>query len=282
MKYTEYKFTVKPQSDDAQDVLAAMLGESGFETFETEGEEMRGYVQTAQMNEDDILYTINKVSEMMGVEIEHSHAEVESQNWNETWEKEGFQPIVIGERLVVHSTEHTDVARCEYDIKINPCMAFGTGSHETTRMLLGWLLDHEMTGRRVIDAGCGTGILGILAMMRGANSLLAYDIDEWSSENAKRNIELNSVEGDVRLGDSRVIEGEQCDLLIANINRNILLGDMERFAEAIEDGGTLLISGFYREDVGVLEAKAARCGLAVEASGRGDNGWCWIEFSKTL
>lgn len=282
MKYKEYRFYIEPMLEDAADVLAAMLGECGFETFVPADGGMAGYVQEANADDDEVAAVVETVKGMMEVAITYSCTRAQDENFNATWEAEGFKPIVIGDSVSVHSTLHTDVPQCRYDIKINPCMAFGTGSHATTRMLLAWLAEHDVCGAYVVDAGCGTGILGILALMRGAAHVLAYDIDEWSVENTRSNMSQNGVTGRVLLGDSSVLAGSEgtATLLMANINRNILLADMERFAMTLCHGGRLLTSGFYDTDAESLVECAGKHGLRKVYGRSVEDRWTMIEFVK--
>ena len=193
------------------------------------------------------------------------------QDWNQDWEDQGFEPIGVSDHLVIYDAKHTDMSMFAGDdgvmrIFIEARNAFGTGTHQTTRMILRRLLGMDLTGKSVLDCGCGTGILGIVALRLGANRVLGYDIDEWSSENAKHNAALNGVDNlDVLLGDASVLDGvkEEFDVVIANINRNILLNDMTAFRSHLKTGGRLILSGFYETDVPMLEQAAQSNGLTI-------------------
>lgn len=193
------------------------------------------------------------------------------QDWNQDWEDQGFEPIGVSDHLVIYDAKHTDMSMFAGDdgvmrIFIEARNAFGTGTHQTTRMILRRLLGMDLTGKSVLDCGCGTGILGIVASRLGANRVLGYDIDEWSSENAKHNAALNGVDNlDVLLGDASVLDGvkEEFDVVIANINRNILLNDMPAFRSHLKTGGRLILSGFYETDVPMLEQAAQSNGLTI-------------------
>ena len=186
------------------------------------------------------------------------------QDWNQGWEDEGFEPIGVSDNLVIYDAKHTDMSMFADDdgvmrIFIEARNAFGTGTHQTTRMILRRLLGMDLQGKSVLDCGCGTGILGIVALRLGADHVLGYDIDEWSSENAKHNAALNGVDNlDVLLGDASVLEGveEKFDIVIANINRNILINDMSAFKSHMKQDGRLILSGFYDSDVPILENSA--------------------------
>ena len=197
------------------------------------------------------------------------------------WEQNYFQPLVVGTRCVVAGTFHKDVPEADYRITINPQMSFGTGHHATTYQMLERLLDEPLAGRRVLDMGCGTGILAILARMRGASECVAIDVDEWCVKNTEENIALNSVDNiHVVLGDASALVAEKpFDVIIANINRNILLQDLPRYAERLAPGGIVLMSGFYEKDVPLLREAAERLGLDFE-NGREKDGWACIKCRR--
>ncbi len=278
MKYYEVTFGIRPWMEDAADVLAALLAEAGFEAFESDGQAtLTGYVQQRLWNEEGVREATAALP--FEVEVTWERQEAPYGNWNAAWEEEGFQPVVVGEGLVcVHSTEHEAPMQCRHDITVNPRMAFGSGNHPTTQMMLAWLAQADLTGQRMVDAGCGTGVLGILAMQRGASEVLAYDIDEWSTANARENFAMNGFHDGVRVvtGDASVLEGERDhDLVVANINRNILMADMERFKGALKGNGRLLLSGFYPDDAKALTDKAASLGLRLLRREE-VKGWCLL------
>ena len=224
MQYIEYTLRPTPFSETATDLISALLGEVGFESFVTEEEQLKAYVQ-ASLHDAEAVAAILADFPMPEVAIDYHYAEAENRDWNEEWEKNFFQPIVIGERCCIHSTFHHDIPQVPYDIVINPQMAFGTGHHETTSLIIGELLDSDLQGKSVLDMGCGTSILAILARMRGANHCTAVDIDDWCVRNSLENIKLNHLDGiDVYQGDaSSLADKGPFDVVIANINRNILL-----------------------------------------------------------
>ena len=209
--------------------------------------------------------------------IDYDFLEAEDRDWNEEWERNFFQPIIIGNRCVVHSTFHHDVPQAEYDITIDPQMAFGTGHHETTGLIINELLDTDLAGRDVLDMGCGTSILAILARMRGAARCTAIDIDDWCVRNSLENIRLNRLDGiDVSQGDaSSLADKGPFDVIIANINRNILLNDMQSYAARMKHGALLLMSGFYVDDIPLIEAEARRLGLQ-PGGHREQNRWAMV------
>ena len=262
MKYFEFTFDTNPCTETVNDVLAAVLGDAGFESFiEREGG-LSAYIQQSLCNEEVIKNALNEFP-LPDTEITYNYVEAEDKNWNEEWEKNFFQPIVIGNRCVIHSTFHHDVPKAEYDIVINPQMAFGTGHHETTSLIISELLNSELEGKSLLDMGCGTSILAILARMRGATPCTAIDIDEWCVRNSIENIELNKVTDiDVELGDAGTLQGKgPFDVVIANIIRNILLNDMKQYVACMHPGSELYMSGFYVDDIPVIREEAERNGL---------------------
>ena len=230
MKYLEFTFHTQPCTETVNDVLCAVLGEAGFESFVEQADGIAAYIQKDLYDEDTVRQTVATFP-LPDTTITYSYVEAEDKDWNEEWEKNFFQPIVIGDRCVVHSTFHHDIPQVPYDIVINPQMAFGTGHHETTSLIIGELLDSDLQGKSVLDMGCGTSILAILARMRGANHCTAVDIDDWCVRNSLENIELNHLDGiDVYQGDaSSLADKGPFDVVIANINRNILLADMKYY-----------------------------------------------------
>ena len=263
MKYFEFTFNTSPCTETVNDVLAAVLGEAGFESFVEREGGLSAYIQQSLCDEETIKNALADFP-LPDTQITYSYVEAEDKNWNEEWEKNFFQPIVIGDRCVIHSTFHTDVPKAEYDIVINPQMAFGTGHHETTSLIIGELLDSELQGKSLLDMGCGTSILAILARMRGAAPCTAIDIDEWCVRNSIENIELNQVTDiTVEQGDAAALAGKgPFDIVIANINRNILLNDMKQYVACMHPGSELYMSGFYVDDIPVIREEAERNGLS--------------------
>ena len=274
MKYYEVDFNLSPTSSDACDLLAAIAGEAGFETFEETDNGLKGYVQQQLFDREQLDLMLQSFP-FPDVNVSYTVAEAEDRDWNEQWEQEGFEPIVVNNRLVIHDGRHLPEQTYPLSIEIDAHLAFGTGTHETTRMVCATLLG--LSPHRVLDCGCGTGILGIAAMKLGANECVAYDIDEWSVDNTRHNAVINQVELTPLLGDATIlnkVEGT-FDLVMANINRNILLQDMPRFREKMAPGAFLILSGFYTDDVPLLTEKAASLGLK-PVSQKEENGWACI------
>lgn len=280
MKYTEVSFRTSPPSELAKEILTALLAAVGYESFTEEEEVLKGYIPT----EDFDVQTLERLfSEfpLQAVSFRYTALEMEDKNWNEEWEKNYFQPVVIGRRCVVHSSFHKDLPEATYRILINPKMAFGTGHHETTSLLLEELLDADLTGKRLLDMGCGTSILAILASMRGAGPVTAIDIDDWCVDNSRENLSLNRIQNtEVYKGDAALLPSlAPFEVVIANINRNILLRDMEAYVRAMTPGAHLWISGFYVQDIPVLREKAEGLGLRF-LSQREKQNWAVVHFEK--
>lgn len=298
MKYFEVKFHItSAEVGIASDILSALLADEGFETFEPTDDGLLAWVQQSIYSKEGVERAIGGFP-LPDTRITYTVSEAPDENWNRQWEQEGFRPIVISDGgkpiIVIHDTAHDDVPEAQYDIRINPCQAFGTGSHETTRMIMRQLLAMPMSGRYVVDAGTGTGILAILCRMLGAAHVFAYDIDEWSVRNAQANLLLNDIHEavEVHLGDSRVLPVQETlaepwaqaisfapTLLIANINRNILLADMPRFSDSLSPEGELLLSGFYTEDVPILLKEAENHGLHPILQSQ-DSNWALLLLKK--
>ena len=280
MKYLEFSFRTTPCTEVVNDVLSAVLADAGFESFVEQPDGLLAYIQQSLYDEASVEAAISEFP-IPDTAIEYSFVEAEDKDWNEEWEKNFFQPIVIGNRCVIHSTFHHDVPEAEYDIAINPQMAFGTGHHETTSLVIGEILDSNMDGKKVLDMGCGTSILAILARMKGAASCTAIDIDDWCVRNSIENIELNGVdEIEVCLGDASILADKgPFDMVIANINRNILLADMQHYVARMNEGATLLMSGFYVDDIPLIKAEAERLGLTFNGY-KEKNRWVVTSFKR--
>lgn len=279
--YTCATLRLQPYSTDAADLLASDLAEAGYETFEPCQLQscLKAYIPAAAYDEAVLKEVVNTF--MMPVVITYQAETIPSRDWNEEWERNYYKPIVIGNRCVVHSTFHTDVPKAEYDIVIDPRMAFGTGHHATTTQVMERLLDLPLEGKRVIDMGTGTAILAILASMRGARPVTGIEIDKDAYDNACDNIRLNH-QSDILLihGDARALDAlRPADVFTANINRNVITADMARYAAALAPGGTMVLSGFYPQDVPIITAEAAKHGLELKEKGNLD-GWSCITLTN--
>ena len=279
MQYLEVTFTVSPVSETANDIIAALAAELGFESFVESEQGTIGYVPISQYDEQALSEALADFP-MPDTKVAFTTCEMEDKNWNEEWEKHFFEPIVVDSRCVIHSTFHKDYPKADFDIIINPQMAFGTGHHQTTRLIISYLLDIELGGKTVLDMGCGTSILAILASMRGAKALTAIDIDEWCVNNSIDNLALNGIDNiKVFQGDASSLASEgPFDVIIANINRNILLADMQYYVARMNQGGEIYFSGFYESDLPMIQTEAERLGLRY-ISHRVEKDWTAAQFA---
>ena len=278
MKYFEVTFTTSPCNETVSDVVSALAGDIGFESFVEWENGVQAYVQQSLFDEEALKAMVAEFP-LPDTTISYEIKEAEDKDWNEEWEKNFFQPIVIGDRCCIHSTFHKDTPQTEYEILINPQMAFGTGHHETTSSIIRELLDADLKGKSVLDMGCGTSILAILASMRGADPVTAIDIDDWCVNNSRDNITLNNIHNiKVELGDANLLKGkEPFDVIIANINRNILLADMPQYAACMHPGSELYMSGFYVQDIPAIREKAESMGMEF-IHHREKNNWAAVKF----
>lgn len=254
--YIEVRFDVEPCDATSTDVLAAMLCDVEFESFVPDESGLTAYVKRELYNEAAIADIVTSFP--LQAQINWRAEVIEGQDWNSEWEKNYFQPIVVGDKCVIHSSFHTDIPKVEYDIVIDPKMAFGTGHHATTSLIIRQLLEMSLDGLSVMDMGTGTGILAILSAMRGAGKVSAIEIDEFAYVNAVDNVKINGEpQINVMLGDASLLANEEpVDVFIANINRNIITADIAEYAKTLKSGGIMLLSGFYEEDVEVIMSQA--------------------------
>ncbi|MEP2934853.1 MAG: 50S ribosomal protein L11 methyltransferase [Gilvibacter sp.] len=244
-KYVGYTFTVSPIIPGVE-ILIAQLAQVGFESFVESETGVAGYIQKEDWRED-ILETIQILaSDEFAISYELEH--IEQTNWNAAWES-NFNPIIVDDRCMVRAPFH-EPANCEYDIVIEPKMSFGTGHHATTHMMIQYILENDWNDKDVLDMGCGTSVLAILAKKRGARQVDAIDIDEWCYKNSQENIERNDcLDIRVQMGDIDLVKGRTYHTIIANINRNILINQMSTYASCLVSGGQLYLSGFLTQDL---------------------------------
>lgn len=274
--YTSLRLDITPCSDTATDIMAAILADAGYESFVPDDSGLTAYIRNELYSPEAVREAIDAFP-LPDVRITATSEFIEGRDWNHEWEKNYFQPIVVADRCVIHSSFHTGYPVCEYDIAIDPKMAFGTGHHATTSLIIGRLLEEDLTGKSVTDMGTGTGILAILAAMRGASPVTAIEIDPAAEINARENVVSNGhPEIDVRLGDASLLpDVPKADIFIANINRNIITADLHSYAVAMKPGATLLLSGFYEADIPVIMEVARPLGLEYEGhTVKGDNWAC--------
>lgn len=260
--YRELRINVSPCSETITDILAQFLSEAGYESFVADSEGLTSYIKN-ELFDSTAVNEIVKNFPLENITMDVSDTFVEGRDWNSEWEQHYFKPIIVNGQCVIHSSFHKDIPKAEYDIVIDPKMAFGTGHHQTTSLIIERLLSMELKNKSIIDMGTGTGILAILAAMRGANPVEAIEIDPMAHINAVENVKLNEhPEINVILGDASALSNIQpADILLANINRNIIVGDMESYSKALKSGGTMILSGFYEEDIPVVAQAAKQYGL---------------------
>lgn len=273
--YIEYQFTITPLIP-WNDILIAQLGQAGFESFIETDTGVTGYILKS-LDHDSILENIDVMSSDL-VDIAFAKAEIAPTNWNAEWEK-NFNPITVDNRCEVRAPFHEPTG-VEYDIVIEPKMSFGTGHHQTTHMMIQQLLNEDLTGLSVLDMGSGTGVLGILAQMRGATAVDAIDIDTWCYENALENVGRNNADKvKVILGGAEQLKGKTYDFIIANINRNILLQDIPLYGDSLKNGGAILFSGFYTEDLELIKEACNQVGINYDSHRVRDN-WVGLKMIK--
>ena len=278
--YIELRIDATPCDEVVTDVLASMLADVGYESFVPDEHGLTAYVKSEDFSDENL----NSVIESFPIpfyEFKFATTKVEGRDWNEEWEKNYFQPIVIDDKCVIHSSFHRDFPKCDYDIVIDPKMAFGTGHHSTTSLIIRSLLAMPLEGQSVIDMGTGTGILAILAAMRGASPITAIEIDGFAYENAVDNVRINAhPEINVIHGDASALKDvAPADIFIANINLNIITNDLGAYAAAMKPNATLLLSGFYEEDVEILLNEAEKYNLKFVRTAS-DNRWACLQLSK--
>ena len=273
--YIAYEFFVTPRNLGIE-ILIAELGHVGFESFVENDNGVTAYIQKHEWNLHilDDLYILGSPE----FKIKYSHHEVVQTNWNKEWEK-NFNPIQVDGLVSVRAPFHKNPS-LKFDIVIEPKMSFGTGHHETTHMMIQHLLALDLENKKVLDMGCGTGILAIFAEMKGAQPTDAIDIDNWCYQNSIENVQRNACKHITVLeGDSSLLKGKKYDVIIANINRNILLSDMKIYTDSLDQEGTLLLSGFYKDDMVIIESEVVKHGLVFDKMIQRNN-WVALKYLK--
>ncbi|HSO87965.1 MAG TPA: 50S ribosomal protein L11 methyltransferase [Draconibacterium sp.] len=278
MDYNKITINITPFEEWLRDVLIAQLGETGYDSFLETETGVEAFIPAVNYHEDNLFEVIKSFDEEFTFEV--SSEIIKSQNWNEVWEKNYFKPLVINNECVIRAPFHTDFPKAKYGIIIEPNMAFGTGNHETTAMMVETILEKDFQNKTVLDMGCGTGILGILASMKGAKKVTAIDIDEWSFNGANENAALNNIKNmTVKQGDAGLLGNEKFNIIFANIHKNVLLNDMASYFEVLKPEGLLIMSGFYTEDIQDIKSTAENLGLK-DSGFKTKNNWVAYSFKK--
>lgn len=282
MDYKAINFNITPFSEEIADILIATMSSIGYEGFQYTDTGFTAYITCEQFEEERIQKLEILQSLAVDYQIDWNFSVLQDRDWNLEWEK-NFTPIVVDNRILIRAGFHPTIPGIDYDIIIEPKMSFGTGHHPTTTLMLETLLDFsgQMKGKRVLDMGCGTGILSILAAKLGASTVTGIDIDEWSYRNARENIENNQLQNiQIKIGNAGLLEKEkEFDFILANINRNILLTDMPFYERCLKDGGILIMSGFYTQDLPSIRQKAAELGMTYGGQKMKQN-WVAVSFTK--
>jgi ribosomal protein L11 methyltransferase len=279
LDYYKIEIGITPFEEWLRDVLMAQLGEIGYESFVETETALEAFIPAKNYNEPELNELLQSFRENFSFRVKKEF--IQSRNWNEIWEKNYFKPLVVGGECLVRAPFHKDFPKCKYEIVIEPNMAFGTGYHETTSMMLEAILKENLTGKKVLDMGCGTGILGILASMKGAVEITAIDIDEWSVKGTHENAALNKIKNlRVKKGDASLLGEKKFDFIFANIHKNVLMNDLPVYSACLNKNGKLFMSGFYSEDIQEIKAKAESVGLK-DARFTTKNNWVAAYFVNT-
>lgn len=273
--YIELTFFINPYNEEFSDILIAELGDIDYDNFVKTETGLKAYIQKQKFDIakiDAIYFLQNNPS------ITYKTDEIVEENWNQQWEQ-NYEYIEL-ENCIVIAPFHQNYPKKQFEIIISPKMSFGTGHHATTYLMLDFILQHDFTGKNVLDMGCGTGVLAILSSMKGAKKIIAIDIDDWAYENARENLSLNNIKNiDVLKGDKSLLGNQNFDTIFANINRNILLSDIPAYANVLNTSGQLFLSGFYTTDIDAIEKKCFENKLQLKEK-KERNSWCALSFTK--
>ena len=281
MKYIELVIKITPFKETVTYVLSFHLGGIGYESFVVSENLLEAYVPHKDFSEEKLKETLHHLTIDLGelfkdLDLSYTTNLIEDKNWNKEWEKNYFEPLVLSEKCLVRSSFHEVDKEYEYEITIDPKMAFGTGHHQTTYLMLQEILKLDLKDKSILDIGCGTAVLAILASKMGAKHITAIDFDEWAYENAKENVLLNDISNiDVKLGEVDLVANKTFDSIFANINRNVLLQDIKHYAKSLNNGGVLIMSCFYLNDVPAIKEECKKHGLTYQKTEQKDK-WCAV------
>jgi len=276
VNYIELKCE-KPATEEQLEILIAELSDLGFESFEEETDHLLAYIPQKDYSKDMLtgnMYLMDQEADgKLVIKL------IKEQNWNAVWES-SYDPVVIDGRCQIRAPFHQADDKMDFDIVIHPKMSFGTAHHETTSLIISILLNEEVRGLKVLDMGCGTGVLAILSILKGAKSAVAIDFDEWAYNNSIENIALNNISNiDVQLGDASLLGNKSFNLILANINKNVLLADIKAYSKVLDKGGRIIFSGFYNSDLEDIKTEAGKNSLTYQ-SHREKNNWVAAIFTK--
>ncbi len=276
MIYTQISFKLNPDNQENREILVAMLSDLAFESFDESEDLIMGYIPGGSADLDEI----GAITTLLPFSVQFESEIIPDKNWNEVWEKNYFKPLLIGNRCLVRAPFHTEFEPAEFELVIEPKMAFGTGNHETTTLVAEQILNMDLTGKTVLDMGCGTGILGMLASLMGAKQVTAIDIDTWSFESTVENARLNNILNlEAKLGDASLLGDETFEIIFANIHKNVIINDLPVYESVLESGGKLYLSGFYTHDMADVKARAESLKL-IETGFQEKNSWVVYSFKK--
>ena len=278
MDYKKATINFTPFKEWLRDVLISQLGEIGFESFVEMKTGFQAFISVKNFIEENLNSILNVYENDFDFKVKFEI--IKSKNWNIEWETNYFKPLLITDECLIRAPFHTDFPKAKYEIVIEPNMAFGTGNHETTSLVIESILTNNLAGKTILDMGCGTGILGILASMKGAKQIAAIDIDEWSYNGTKENAALNNVKNiEVKLGDANLLGKQKYDMIFANIHKNVLLNDLPIYVENLLLNGVLIMSGFYVDDIQDIKNRAESLGLK-DIGFKSKNSWVAHSFKK--
>ena len=276
MHYTKVIFTITPDNETNREILTAYLSQGNFDMFDETANELNAFIPSDRINPEELENILSGLSFRTQFKTEM----MPDINWNEEWEKNYFQPLLIRDQCLIRAPFHKDYQKAKYEIVIEPNMAFGTGNHETTSLMIEHLLDLDITDQIILDMGCGTGILGIMASILGCREVTAIDVDSWAFESTVENSRINHVSNiNAFIGDASLLGSRQFDVILANIQRNIIFNDMEKYCSVLKDDGILIVSGFYKNDLEEITARASELFLHKRMI-REQNNWVACSFSR--